>query len=76
MKRETAPMPTKIEWTDETWNPVTGCVKVSPECSHCYAETFSERFRGTVAPNGRRHPFYSGFDPTPRPDRLEQPGLG
>jgi protein gp37 len=66
-------VPTKIEWTDETWNPVTGCVKVSPGCRHCYAETFSERFRGTVGPNGRQHPFYFGFDPMLRPERLEQP---
>ena len=36
----------KIEWTDATWNPVRGCVKVSPGCAHCYAETFAERFRG------------------------------
>ena len=33
-----------IEWTDSTWNPVTGCTKVSPGCAHCYAETFAERF--------------------------------
>jgi protein gp37 len=66
-------MPTKIEWTDETWNPVTGCEKVSPGCKHCYAETFAERFRGTILPNGKRHVFYSGFDPQLRPDRLEQP---
>lgn len=61
-------MPTKIEWTDESWNPVTGCVKISPGCAHCYAERFAERFRGTPG-----HPFSVGFDPTPRPDRLEQP---
>lgn len=61
-------MPTKIEWTDETWNPVTGCVKVSPGCKHCYAERFAERFRGTPG-----HPFFNGFDPTLRPERLEQP---
>ncbi|MBV8315968.1 MAG: DUF5131 family protein, partial [Planctomycetaceae bacterium] len=30
---------TTIEWTDETWNPVRGCTKVSPGCAHCYAET-------------------------------------
>lgn len=36
-----------IEWTDATWNPVTGCTKVSPGCDHCYAETLTERFRGT-----------------------------
>ena len=33
-----------IEWTEATWNPVTGCSKVSPGCAHCYAETFAERF--------------------------------
>ena len=35
----------KIEWTEATWNPVRGCVKISPGCKHCYAETFAERFR-------------------------------
>ena len=35
-----------IEWTDATWNPVRGCTKISPGCTHCYAETFAERFRG------------------------------
>jgi protein gp37 len=63
----------KIEWTDETWNPVTGCVKISPGCKHCYAETFAERFRGTISPSSKRHPFYSGFDPTLRPERLDAP---
>lgn len=46
-----------IEWTDATWNPVRGCSKVSPGCKHCYAETFSERFRGVPG-----HPFEHGFD--------------
>jgi protein gp37 len=59
---------TNIEWTDATWNPVTGCTKISAGCDRCYAERFSERFRGT--PN---HPFESGFDLTLRPERLEQP---
>ena len=59
---------TTIEWTDATWNPVTGCTKISPGCDHCYAERFSERFRGT-----RGHPFETGFDLTLRPDRLKQP---
>lgn len=36
----------KIEWTDRTWNPVTGCTKVSEGCKFCYAETFYERFNG------------------------------
>ncbi|MGH3813262.1 MAG: DUF5131 family protein [Pseudonocardiaceae bacterium] len=37
---------TEIEWTDTTWNPVTGCTKVSPGCDHCYAEKITERFHG------------------------------
>ena len=57
-----------IEWTDATWNPMTGCTKVSRGCDHCYAERFSERFRGV-----RNHPFEQGFDLTLRPDRLNQP---
>src|SRR5688572_11214687 len=47
----------KIEWTDATWNPVRGCTKISPGCAHCYAETFTERFRGVPG-----HPFEQGFD--------------
>jgi protein gp37 len=47
-----------IEWTDATWNPVRGCVKVSPGCKYCYAETFAERFRGVPG-----HPYEQGFDP-------------
>jgi len=35
---------TAIEWTDATWNPTTGCDKVSPGCKHCYAERITERF--------------------------------
>src|SRR4051794_32720311 len=57
-----------IEWTDATWNPVTGCTKISAGCDFCYAERFSERFRGTLG-----HPFENGFDLTLRPERLEQP---
>jgi len=59
---------TSIEWTNATWNPVTGCTKISAGCDHCYAERFSERFRGTSG-----HPFEMGFDLTLRPDRLNQP---
>ena len=36
--------PSKIEWTEATWNPVTGCTKISPRCDHCYAARFAERF--------------------------------
>ncbi|MBI1885270.1 MAG: phage Gp37/Gp68 family protein [Chloroflexi bacterium] len=57
-----------IEWTEATWNPVTGCTKVSPGCAHCYAETFAERFRGVHG-----HPYERGFDLQLRPERLEQP---
>ena len=36
---------TKIEWTDKTWNPITGCTKYSAGCAHCYAETMSRRLK-------------------------------
>lgn len=57
-----------IEWTNATWNPVTGCTKISPGCQNCYAERFSERFRGV-----KGHPFEFGFDLVLKPSRLEQP---
>ena len=38
-------MSTKIEWTDTTWNPVTGCTKVSAGCKHCYAERTAKRLQ-------------------------------
>src|ERR1700719_3090755 len=57
-----------IEWTDATWNPVTGCTKISAGCDNCYAARFSERFREVPG-----HPFESGFDLTLRPERLQQP---
>src|SRR5208283_3994284 len=57
-----------IEWTDATWNPVTGCTKITAGCDNCYAARFSERFRGVPG-----HPFENGFDLTLRPERLEQP---
>lgn len=57
-----------IEWTDATWNPVTGCTEVSPGCDHCYAKTFAERWRGTPG-----HYFERGFDLQLRPDKLDQP---
>jgi len=58
----------KIEWTDTTWNPVTGCTKISDGCDNCYAARFSERFRGVPG-----HPFETGFDLMLRPGRLLQP---
>lgn len=60
-----------IEWTDATWNPVTGCTKLSPAspgCQNCYASTFAERFRGTPG-----HYFEHGFDVQLRPDKLDLP---
>jgi len=57
-----------IEWTESTWNPVTGCTKISPGCAHCYAESFAERFRGVVG-----HPYEQGFDLRLWPERLELP---
>lgn len=57
-----------IEWTDATWNPVTGCTKISAGCDHCYAERFAERFRNVPG-----HHFASGFDLTLRPERLLHP---
>lgn len=38
-------MPTKIEWTEETWNPTTGCTKYSEGCEHCYAASFAKRLK-------------------------------
>ncbi|HZY71373.1 MAG TPA: phage Gp37/Gp68 family protein [Thermoplasmata archaeon] len=57
-----------IEWTDATWNPVTGCTKISQGCKHCYAARFAERFRGVPG-----HPYEQGFDLKLWPDRLELP---
>ena len=57
-----------IEWTDATWNPVRGCVKISPGCKHCYAEAFAERFRGVLS-----HPYELGFEPRIVPERLLDP---
>jgi protein gp37 len=54
-----------IEWTDATWNPVTGCTKITTGCDHCYAERFAERFRGAAG-----HPFEVGFDLTLWTERL------
>ena len=62
-------MPTKIEWTQETWNPVTGCTPVSEGCRNCYAERMARRLAGRYGyPETPRH-----FDVTLHPDRLDQP---
>ena len=57
-----------IEWTEATWNPVTGCTQVSPGCAHCYAKTFAERWRGIPG-----HPYEQGFELKLWPERLDQP---
>ena len=59
---------TAIEWTDATWNPVTGCTKTGPGCDNCYAERFAERWRGIPG-----HPYEQGFDLRLWPERLKQP---
>lgn len=58
----------EIEWTDATWNPVTGCTKVGPGCDNCYAERFAERWRGIPG-----HAYEQGFDLRLWPSRLAQP---
>ena len=58
----------KIEWTDSTWNPVTGCAKLSPGCKYCYAEVFAERFRGVA-----NHAYEQGFDLRLWSERLDLP---
>ncbi len=57
-----------IEWTEFTWNPVTGCTKLSPGCKHCYAETMARRLKAMGAPG-----YDYGFRLTLHPERLDQP---
>ena len=57
-----------IEWTEMTWNPTTGCAKVSPGCKHCYAETMATRLRAMGATG-----YENGFTLALHPVRLEQP---
>jgi len=58
---------TEIAWTDVTWNPWSGCEKISPGCANCYAEGRAERFRG------RGPAFPNGFELTYRPHKLTEP---
>lgn len=60
------PGKTKIAWCTDSWNPISGCNKVSPGCARCYAEVIAERFRGSAA-------YPNGFDLTYRPHLLEWP---
>jgi len=57
-----------IEWTDATWNPVTGCTKISPGCKHCYAERMAKRLKAMGQQN-----YVNGFDLTLQPHMLELP---
>lgn len=59
----------KIEWTEQTWNPVTGCTKVSPGCKHCYAETMHQRLTA-MGTHGYEYPFTTVVT---QPMRLSQP---
>ena len=59
---------TKIEWTERTWNPVTGCTKISVGCEHCYAETMSRRLCAMGNPKYR-----NGFQSTLHPEDLIEP---
>ncbi|MCK9221957.1 MAG: phage Gp37/Gp68 family protein [Limnochordia bacterium] len=58
----------KIEWTEITWNPVTGCSKISEGCRHCYAERMARRLKAMGM-----HRYRNGFDVTLQPDVLQQP---
>jgi protein gp37 len=57
-----------IEWTEATWNPVTGCTKISPGCNNCYAERLALRLRAMGQPNYR-----NGFALTMQPHMLDLP---
>ena len=59
---------TKIEWTDSSWNPVTGCTKISSGCENCYAATFAKRLKATHNPRYR-----NGFEVTVHEDLIQTP---
>jgi len=61
-------MKTGIEWTDATWNPVTGCDKISQGCKNCYAHDLALRLKSMG-----QHGYRNGFDLTLQPDMLEKP---
>lgn len=58
----------RIEWTQHTWNPVTGCTNVSPGCKHCYARVFAERLKAMGTPG-----YENAFAVTLQPGRLLEP---
>ncbi len=59
---------TKIEWTDKTWNPITGCTKKSPGCAHCYAEVMAKRIQAMGLKK-----YQNGFELTLHEDSLTEP---
>ena len=59
---------TSIEWTEQTWNPTTGCTKVSPGCQHCYAETMARRLKAMGVQG-----YENGFKLAIQPHRLNEP---
>lgn len=59
---------TKIEWTEQSWNPVKGCTKISPGCKHCYAEVMANRLQAMGAAD-----YKNGFEVAMLPERLSQP---
>ena len=61
-------MSTKIEWTEETWNPITGCTKCSAGCEHCYAATFARRLQAMGMSRYR-----NGFEVTIHRDLFQKP---
>ncbi|ADU63786.1 MULTISPECIES: phage Gp37/Gp68 family protein [Pseudodesulfovibrio] len=63
-------MPSKIEWTEETWNPSVGCTKISPGCINCYAEVMAKRLQSMKMVD-----YAKGFKFTILPHRLSQPVL-
>ena len=62
----------KIEWTQRTWNPVTGCTKISQGCKHCYAERMAKRLKA-MSDKGQSTGYHNGFAVTLHPDRLNDP---
>ena len=62
------PNKTSIEWTEETWNPTTGCSKISAGCENCYAEKMAKRLQAMRCPG-----YENGFEFSFMPERLEQP---
>jgi len=59
---------TKIEWTESTWNPVTGCTKISSGCKYCYAETMTRRLQAMG-----QEKYKNGFETTIHPEVLDEP---